>query len=80
MKFYKWILSHVDKILHCTLSFMLFLFLSLIVPIEASAILIILLGFAKEIFDSKTGGNCDAYDEVADITGVLLGIILLGLI
>lgn len=79
LKIYKWLLGYTDKLLHCSLSFMVFLFLCLVIPIEASSVLVILLGFAKEIFDSKTGGNCDAYDEVADIAGVLLGIILLGL-
>ena len=80
IKFYKEvILKHVDKLLHALTCFALVLWINLLLPLEVSVVLVILLGFAKEIWDSKTGGNCDAYDEVADIVGALLAIIYLAL-
>lgn len=80
IKFYKEvILKHVDKLLHALVCFALVLWLSLLIPLEMTVVLVLLLGFAKEVFDSYTGGNCDGYDEVANIVGALMAIIYLAL-
>ena len=87
---YKWLISHanklrkglisrVDKVVHVTLSFFIVAWLSLILPVEVSVIILLLLGYGKEVVDSLTDGNCDGYDEVANMVGAILAIIYLAL-
>ena len=73
------ILSYLghDGLLHILVSLVLCLFLSALMPLWASASVTFLVGAAKELaWDGALGkGSMEVKDIVADIAGVLIGVL-----
>ena len=80
---YKYILKHIDKLLHFSLSYFLITFLYVAlnllftIPLYSVIVLVALLGFLKEVYDEKKNkGAFDKYDLLADGIGIVLGTII----
>lgn len=71
----KWLCENIDKVLHAIVSMVITILLSIFLPLWFSALLVLILGFAKECIDKYYGEKYDWWDILADIIGILIGIL-----
>ena len=65
-----------DGMMHVIMSATIACLLSLVLPIGLAAVITLMVGVAKELYDAKSGkGCCEVKDIVCDIVGILIGIL-----
>jgi len=91
-KVYNWykehILGNIDKVYHFLVCFFLVIVGGAILtlckfcapPLEASFILVVILGIFKEIFDKATHGIASIKDVVADIFGAVSALVAMAVL
>lgn len=65
-----------DKQLHFGISAILTLILSFVMAFESAILIVLIVGFAKEVIDWAFGGRFSVPDLLADIAGILSGTVV----
>ena len=73
-KLIKWIRR--DGLLHLTVSALLVIAISVLLPVWLSALIALLIGIGKEIWDKYHGGACNWHDVICDVAGIAVGLII----
>ena len=71
----KWIGENFDKCLHFVVCLLLTMVLSMLIPVWAAGVTVLIIGIGKEVYDYFDYGKFDWKDLLADIIGI--GVILL---
>jgi len=66
-----------DKFQHFIAWFAGTVILGMLFGMTAAFLVMVLLGFAKEVYDHFKGGCMDIWDLVADLGGILFGLLVL---
>lgn len=64
-----------DGLKHIVLSAVLTVGFNLFLPWYLAAIIVIIIGIAKEIYDSTGKGCCELKDIVCDLIGIVIGVL-----
>ena len=73
-KLFAWMGS--DGMMHVILSTLICAVLNLVLPWEISALITLVIGVGKELYDRTSGKGCaEIKDLVCDIVGIIIGII-----
>lgn len=64
-----------DGLKHIVLSAVLTVGFNLFLPWYFATILVLIIGIAKEIYDSTGKGCCELKDIVCDLIGIIIGIL-----
>lgn len=64
-----------DGLKHIVLSAVLTVGFNLFLPWWVSVIIVLLIGIAKEIYDSTGKGCCEWKDIICDLIGIIIGIL-----
>ncbi|MBQ0140643.1 MAG: hypothetical protein KBT36_15270, partial [Kurthia sp.] len=67
--------KHIDKVAHLFVSYFLLTVFSLILPLWGAIILAFLFGLGKEIRDEIKHKGFDYKDLIADLIGIIIGVI-----
>lgn len=66
----------IDKYKHILISAILTIALSFIFPKYISAIIVLLIGISKELYDKYSGKGCAEWgDLISDIIGIIIGVL-----
>lgn len=65
-----------DKILHFAVGFILFLVIAFYGNVLLAAIVVTVIGIAKEVFDNFFGGTVDRWDAFATFIGGFAGFLV----
>ena len=76
-KLLNFINNHIDKVLHICISYILMTYFGAALPIWMAALFTIIIGIVKELYDQKDYGGFSWKDLIADVVGIVLGIIQL---
>ena len=64
-----------DKLLHVVVSAALSAVLALVLPWWAAAVVTLMVGVAKEVYDKVSGRGCAEWgDLLADVLGIVIGV------
>lgn len=72
-----WAWMRTDGLLHLTCSFVIFVFLCLVMPVWVATLITLWVGVWKEFYDRSNGGVAEWHDILCDAIGVVLGIIFI---
>lgn len=65
-----------DGLLHITVSMLLVIAASVLLPVWLSALIALAIGAGKEIWDKYNGGACNWHDVICDCIGVAIGTLI----
>ena len=66
-----------DGLLHITVSMLLVIAASVLLPVWLSALIVLAIGVGKEIWDKYNGGACNWHDIICDIIGLAIGTVII---
>lgn len=72
----KWLCENIDKVLHAIVSMAITILLCIFLPLWFSALLVLILGVAKECIDKYYGERYDWWDILADVVGIGMAVLL----
>ena len=67
----------MDKILHFLTSYFIYTTLYSLTSLPLALCVTLIIGIGKELYDSLGYGDCDWQDMVANVAGIIAGIIIL---
>ena len=65
-----------DGLLHITVSMLLVIAASVLLPVWLSALIALAIGAGKEIWDKYNGGACNWHDIICDVAGITVGLMI----
>lgn len=65
-----------DGLLHITVSALLVIAISVLLPVWLSALIALAIGIGKEIWDKYHGGACNWHDIICDCIGLAIGTLI----
>ena len=65
-----------DGLLHITVSMLLVIAASVLLPVWLSALIALAIGAGKEIWDKYNGGACNWHDAICDVAGITAGLMI----
>ena len=65
-----------DGLLHITVSMLLVIAASVLLPVWLSALIALAIGAGKEIWDKYNGGACNWHDIICDVAGITAGLMI----
>ena len=65
-----------DGLLHITVSMLLVIAISVLLPVWLSALIALAIGIGKEILDKYNGGACNWHDIICDCIGLATGTLI----
>lgn len=72
----EWLCENIDKVLHAIVSMIITILLCIFLPLWFSALLVLILGVAKECIDKYYGERYDWWDILADVVGIGMAVLL----
>ena len=76
-KIFKWCDKNIDKVVHMLLCFLLVIMLSLVFNRIITYSIVFVIAIAKEIFDQFRRYGWSFEDMIANVIGILMGILYL---